>query len=95
VYSGGVGPIQEKAEVIAGNGGSAGGLPIREEVRKRPGWRSFVVGLGIRLVGVAMIWLGNGRTSLLSKVVVCVGVALSVLGIGVLKWMMYAGMKRR
>jgi hypothetical protein len=42
-----------------------------------------------------MIWLGDGHTSVLSKVVVVVGVVLSVTGIGVLKYLMMRGLRRR
>jgi hypothetical protein len=57
--------------------------------------RDFAAGLGVRLVGALLIWLGDGHASLFSKAVVVVGVVLSVGGIAVLKWLAMQPRRRR
>ena len=60
-------------------------------------WRGpkvFAVGLSVRLAGCALIWLGDGHASPFRKGLVVVGVVLSVGGIAVLKYLLYAGMRR-
>ena len=57
--------------------------------------KRFAAGLGTRLAGVSMIWLGDGRTGLPGKAMVVAGVALSVAGIGVLKYLMMGGLKAK
>jgi hypothetical protein len=59
-------------------------------IRPRSGRKAlhvFAFGLLVRLIGVFLIWVGNGHTSIFSKVVVVIGVVLSVGGIAVLKWL--------
>ena len=55
----------------------------------------FLFGVGIRLIGLLLIVVGNGHTSLFSKVVVVVGVILSVFGIGVLKWLSFQPRRKK
>ena len=55
----------------------------------------FAAGLSVRLVGLLLIVLGNGHTSVVSKVVVIVGVVLSVFGIGVLKWLSFQPRRKK
>ena len=49
----------------------------------------FIAGLLVRLVGVLLIWAANGHSSFASKIVVVMGVVLSVFGIGILKWLSF------
>jgi hypothetical protein len=55
----------------------------------------FAWGLGVRLVGGAMIWAGDGHRHWISKVVVVIGIVLSIGGIGVLKWLAMQPRRRR
>jgi NADH:ubiquinone oxidoreductase subunit 4 (subunit M) len=55
----------------------------------------FSLGLAVRLVGVLLIWLGDGHDSLLHKSVVVVGVALSIGGIGMLRYLLISGFRRK
>jgi hypothetical protein len=57
--------------------------------------RVFAMGMVIRLVGLLLIWLGDGHTSLISKVVVVVGVILSIGGIAILKWLSFQPRRKR
>jgi hypothetical protein len=60
-------------------------------------WRGpklLAVGLAVRLAGVGLIWLGDGHASPFRKGLVVVGVVLSVGGIAVLKYLLYAAMRR-
>ena len=54
-------------------------------------WRLFSLGLGVRLAGLALIWIGDGSSSLFRKALVVVGLVLSVGGIAVLRYMLLAG----
>ena len=56
--------------------------------------RVFLIGLAVRLVGVAMLWLGDGSSSLFRKSLVVVGVILSVGGIAVLRYLLFSGLGR-
>ena len=56
--------------------------------------RTFLFGLGVRLVGLLLIWLGDGSDSLGRKALVIVGVALSIGGIAVLRYLLYAVLRR-
>ncbi|HTL29306.1 MAG TPA: hypothetical protein VL282_08795 [Tepidisphaeraceae bacterium] len=55
----------------------------------------FFIGIGIRLIGLLLIVVGDGHTSLLSKVVVIIGVALSIFGIGLLKWLSFQPRRKK
>jgi len=54
----------------------------------------FLIGILIRLLGVAFILAGDHHSDVLHKVIVCLGVFLSVTGIGVLRYMLIAGFKK-
>lgn len=54
-----------------------------------PARKQFALGLGIRLVGVLFLWLGDGSPLLWRKALVVVGVALSIGGIGILRWLLF------
>jgi hypothetical protein len=54
----------------------------------------FIAGLLVRIVGLLLIWAANGRSSLASKIIVVIGVVLSVFGIGVLKWLSFQPRRR-
>jgi formate/nitrite transporter FocA (FNT family) len=47
----------------------------------------FTAGILIRILGGFAIWAADGHDNLAAKIVVVIGVALSVFGIGVLKWL--------
>ena len=53
--------------------------------------RLFALGLGVRLLGLALIWAGDGSAAWWRKAVVVLGVALSVGGIVVLRYLLLAG----
>ena len=53
--------------------------------------RLFVVGLGVRLVGLVLIWAGDGSAAWWRKVLVVIGVVLSIGGIAVLRYLLLAG----
>ena len=52
--------------------------------------QTFAVGLLVRLAGLALIALGDGHDAWWAKGLVIVGVAISVLGIGVLRYLLVA-----
>jgi len=55
----------------------------------------FGVGLSVRLLGLALIWLGDGSAELWRKTLVVVGVILSVGGIAVLRYLLISGFRRK
>jgi hypothetical protein len=55
----------------------------------------FSLGLGVRLAGVGLIVLGDGHPGAFRKTLVVVGVVLTVGGIGILKYLLYSGLRRR
>ena len=46
------------------------------------------LGIAVRLFGGALIFLGDGHSSLWSKALVVVGVIISVTGIGILRYLL-------
>jgi hypothetical protein len=62
--------------------------PARATARRK--WKTFAIGISIRLAGLALIWFGDGSSSLPRKTMVVVGVVLSVGGIGVLRYLLLA-----
>ena len=50
----------------------------------------FGLGLGVRLLGVALIWLGDSHDSLFRKSLVVIGVVLTIGGITVLRYMLWS-----
>ena len=61
---------------------------IPPSARKQRNWRLFAIGLGVRLLGVGFLWAGDGHTSLGSKIIVILGVILSIGGLAVLRFML-------
>ncbi len=57
--------------------------------------RVFATGVGIRLVGLAFIALANGHDNLAAKALVVLGVLVSVLGMGVLRYLLFGPLLRR
>jgi hypothetical protein len=64
-------------------------------MKKRRKWKLFGIGLAIRLVGLLLIWLGDGHDGLFRKGLVVFGLILSILGIGVLKYLLVSGLRRK
>jgi len=64
-------------------------------VKKPRNWRWFLIGLSVRLMGVALIWLGDGHDSIFRKGMVVIGVIFSIGGIGVLRYLLIAGFRKR
>ena len=62
---------------------------------KRRKWRMFGVGLAVRLLGLALIRLGDGSPTIFRKAVVVLGVILSVGGITVLRYLLISGFRRK
>jgi hypothetical protein len=58
-------------------------------------WRTFWIGFAIRLLGVLLIWLGDGSDHLARKAVVVLGVALLVGGTAILRYLLIAGRSRQ
>lgn len=56
---------------------------------------TFLLGLGVRLLGVVLIWWGDGSDTLFRKIVVVTGVILSIGGIAVLRYLLIAGSRIR
>jgi hypothetical protein len=52
--------------------------------------RLIALGLGVRLLGVGLIWAGDGSPATWRKGVVVLGVLLSVGGIAVLRYLLLA-----
>ena len=50
----------------------------------------FCFGVGVRLFGVALIWLGDGSDSLFRKTLVVLGVILLIGGTAVLRYMRWS-----
>jgi hypothetical protein len=57
--------------------------------------RLFVLGLGVRLLGLGLIWAGDGSPAAWRKGVVVLGVLLSVGGIAVLRYLLLAPLVAR
>lgn len=53
------------------------------------------MGLAVRLLGLVLIWLGDGSPSLLRKALVVIGVILSVGGIAVLRYLLISGLRKK
>lgn len=79
----------------------ASGMEIKgHEVEKSPSDRHkklkvVVVGIVVRLVGLVLIFLGDGHESLWAKALVIVGVIISVTGIGILRYLLLSPMFRK
>ncbi len=53
--------------------------------------RLFALGLGVRLLGLLLVWAGDGSAAPWRKAVVVLGVVLSVGGIAVLRYLLLSG----
>ena len=62
---------------------------------KRRKWKLFGAGLAVRLIGVLLIWLGDGHDSAFRKGLVVLGLILSIGGIGVLRYLLISGFRRK
>ena len=62
---------------------------------KRRKWKLFGLGLAVRLMGVLLIWLGDGHDSVFRKGLVVLGLILSIGGIGVLRYLLISGFRRK
>lgn len=67
-------------------------LPGGEKRRK---WQLFALGLAVRLLGVLLIWWGDGHESVARKGLVVLGLLLSLGGIGVLRFLLISGFRRK
>lgn len=63
---------------------------IPEPASPAPKRRLFLIGLGVRLFGILLLWLGDGHPSLFRKSLVVLGLALSIGGIAVLRFLLLA-----
>lgn len=54
-----------------------------------------MIGLSVRLLGVALLWFGDGSPSLFRKAAVVVGLILSIGGIGVLRYLLVSGFRKK
>ena len=64
-------------------------------MEKRRKWKWFWIGLAVRLIGVLLLWLGDGHDSVLRKGLVVLGLILSIGGIGVLRYLLILGFRRK
>jgi hypothetical protein len=69
-----------------------GPVPRSEKRRK---WKLFGIGLAVRLMGVLLIWLGDGHDGVFRKGLVVLGLVLSIGGIGVLRYLLISGFRRK
>ena len=67
----------------------------QRRVQKRKKWRMFGVGLAVRLAGVALLWLGDGHAGWFRKSLVVVGLVLSIGGIGILRFLLISGFRKK
>jgi len=58
-------------------------------------WKVFGVGLAVRLMGLLLIWLGDGHNSVFRKGLVVLGLILSIGGIGVLRYLLISGFRKK
>lgn len=68
-------------------------VQARRERKKK--WRTFGVGFAVRLLGLLLIWLGDGSPSVFRKSLVVLGVILSVGGIAVLRFLLISGLRKK
>jgi len=61
-------------------------VPVRSTNHRT--WTLVTLGLAVRLVGVGLIWLGDGHESVFRKSLVVSGVVLTVGGITVLRYLL-------
>ena len=67
---------------------------VRDQSSLRRRWRTFALGLSVRLLGVALLWMGDGGTSVFRKALVVLGVALSIGGIAMLRYLLISSFRK-
>ena len=65
--------------------------PRRDTTTRNRSRGLFVVGLGVRLLGLGLIWAADGSPAWWRKALVVLGVVLSIGGIAVLRYLLLAG----
>ena len=65
------------------------------DVDTRKKRKLIAIGIGIRLFGAALVVLGDGHDNIWSKVLVVVGVIISVTGIGILRYLLLSPLLRK
>jgi hypothetical protein len=63
--------------------------------KKSRRWGLFGIGLCVRLSGLLLIWWGDGYDNAFRKAMVVIGVILSVGGIGVLRYLLISGWRKK
>jgi hypothetical protein len=69
------------------------GDQVRRDTRRK--WRMFGSGLAVRLLGLLLIWVGDGSPGVFRKAMVVLGVVLSIGGIAVLRYLLISGSRRK
>jgi hypothetical protein len=69
-------------------------VPAQDRRDEGTKWRRFGLGLAVRLLGLVLIWLGDGSSSVFRKALVVLGVVLSLGGIAVLRYLLLSGLPR-
>lgn len=64
-------------------------------MEKHQKWKWFGIGLAVRLIGVLLLWLGDGHDSVFRKALVVLGLILSIGGIGVLRYLLISGFRKK
>jgi hypothetical protein len=67
----------------------------RVRPNKKKNWRRIGVGLAVRLLGLVLIWLGDGSPQTFRKALVIIGVILSVGGIAILRYVLISGFRKK
>jgi hypothetical protein len=62
---------------------------------KRRKWKWFLSGLAVRILGLFLVWIGDGSDSLFRKPLVIIGVILSIGGIAVLRYLLITGFRTK
>jgi hypothetical protein len=68
---------------------------IQNRSDRRRKWRMFGVGLAVRLLGIGLIWLGDGSPTVFRQALVVFGVILSIGGITVLRYLLISGFRKK
>jgi len=69
-------------------------LPI-DAIEKRRKWKWIWIGLSVRILGVLLIFLGDGHDSVFRKALAVLGLILSIGGITVLRYLLIAGFRKK
>lgn len=68
--------------------------PVHGRSPRNRRWTTFAIGLSVRLMGLALIWMGDGGTSVWRQALVVIGVALSIGGIAVLRYLLISSLRK-